>query len=107
MHLDKWKDIKAMVKEKFKVLHEEKGALEDIPNATLEVLEFDGPQGKMRLEYTIRPVVLDKKTIYSKLGKTAGATQYTYSPDEVTYKFKAFKWNDGLGEWEEVKSPLA
>ncbi len=64
MHEDKWKDTLAMVKSKFAVLNEGKEALEDIPNATREFIEFEGPQGKMRLEYTVRPAVLDKKTTF-------------------------------------------
>ncbi len=106
MHEDKWKDTLAMVKSKFAVLNEGKEALEDIPNATREFIEFEGPQGKMRLEYTVRPAVLDKKTTYSKFGGAASRVQYVYSEDEVVRKMAAYKLNETTGEWEEVRAPL-
>lgn len=105
MHLDKWKDTLAMVKQKFTVLNEGKESLENIPNATREFIEFSSPQGGIRLEYLTKPVVLDKKTIYSKLGKTAGAVQYTYSDSEFTHRLAAYKWNEAIEEWEEIRSP--
>lgn len=106
MREDKWLDTKAMVKEKFTVLDEGKEDMEDIPNGYIEFVEFDGPQGKMRLEYITKPVVLDKKTVYSKLGATASDVQYTYSKDEFTHRLEAYKWNDSLEEWEEVRAPV-
>ncbi|MBI4135675.1 hypothetical protein HY477_03005 [Candidatus Uhrbacteria bacterium] len=116
MHEDKWKDTKAMVKEKFTVLAEGKDDLEDIPNATLEFIEFsakggsasggESSQGIMRLEYTIRPAVLDKKTTYSKHGGAASNVEYVYSKDEMVRKMSAFKLNETTGEWEEVRAPL-
>ena len=108
MHMreDKWKDTLAMVKQKFTVLGEGREDIEDIPNATREFIEFDGPEGKMRLEYVVKPAVLDKKTSYSKLGGSASKVEYVYSKDEVVSRLEAYKWNEGSGEWEEVKAPL-
>ncbi|KKU13799.1 MAG: hypothetical protein UX17_C0008G0004 [Parcubacteria group bacterium GW2011_GWC2_45_7] len=105
MRDDKWNEIKAMVKTKFKAVEEGRYDLEYIPNAYVEFISFDSPQGKMKLERTTQPVVLDKKTIYSKLGGSASKIEYSYSPDEVSHRFKAYKWSDGLNEWEEVKAP--
>lgn len=107
MHEDKWKDTLAMVKEKFTVLNEGKEEIEDIPNATRDFIEFESPQGAMRLEYTVRPAVLDKKTIYSKHGGSASRVEYVYSKDELVRKIAAFKRNETTGEWEELKAPIA
>lgn len=106
MREDKWLDTKAMVKTKFTVLKEGKGPIEDIPHSSREFLEFEGPQGMMRLEYIVRPAVIDKKTTYSKTGGRAGQVDYIYSEDEFVHKMQAFKWNDDLQEWEEIKAPL-
>lgn len=95
-----------MVKQKFTVLNEGKEDLEDIPNGTREFIEFESPQGRMLLEYIVKPAVLDKRTVYSKLGKTAGAVQYTYSQDEFVRRLEAYKWNETTGDWEEVRAPV-
>lgn len=115
MHLDKWRDTVAMIKDKFIVLDEGKEAIEDIPNATREWIEFsakggsaaggESPQGKMRLEYTMRPAVIDKKTTYSKLGGAAVKVDYIYSKDDMVRRMQAFKWNEAAGNWEEISTP--
>ncbi len=107
MREDKWLDTKAMVKSKFEILSEGKEQIEDIPNATRDFVEFQSPQGRMRLEYVVRPAVIDKKTTYSKLGGRAGQVDYIYSPDEFVQKMQAFKWSEELGQWEEIKAPIA
>jgi hypothetical protein len=106
MQKDKWLDTKSMVKEKFTVLEEGLEEIEDVPRGTVDFLEFDGPQGKMRLEFISTPVVLDKKTIYSKTGATASNVQYTYSEDEFVHRLEAYKWNNNTEDWEEISSPL-
>lgn len=95
-----------MITEKFKVLDAGEEKIEDIPNATREWIEFESPQGKMRLERTTQPAVTGKKTLYSKLGGRAGKIEYQYSPDEVVHKFKAYRWDDAVSDWEEIKAPL-
>lgn len=103
---DKWKDTLVMITEKFNVLDAGEEKIEDIPNATREWIEFEGPQGKMRLEYTIKPAVLDKKTLYSKLGATAANVRYTYSDTDFVRRMQAYKWNEAADKWEEVRAPL-
>ncbi len=94
-----------MVKSKFTVLAEGREDIEDIPNAFAEFIEFDSPQGKMRLERTTRPAVLDKKTVYSKTSAHASNVEYIYSKDDIVQRFQAFRWDDAKGEWEEVRTP--
>ena len=105
MHEDKWKDTVAMVKSKFTVLADGKEQIEDIPNATREFVEFDSPTGRMRLEYVVRPAVLDKKTTYSKHGGAASDVQYVYSKDDFVRRMEAFSWNEAAERWEELKAP--
>lgn len=107
MREDKWIDTKAMIKQKFTVLNEGKEDIEGIPNAYCEFLEFNGPQGRIRLEYIVKPAVLDKRTVYSKLGKTAGAVKYTYSQDDFVRRLEAYKWDEGKGDWEEIRAPVS
>ena len=102
---DKWKDTVAMVKSKFTVLNEGREDIEDIPRAFVEFIEFEGPQGRVRLERTTKPAVLDKKTMYSKTGGRASQIKYTYSPDETVHRLEAFRWNDATEDWEEMRAP--
>lgn len=107
MHDDKWKDTLAMVKSKFTVLEEGREDIEDIPGAFMEFIEFISPQGRMRLERTTKPAVLDKKTLYSKTAGRASQVEYTYSKDEIVHRLEAFRFNEGRGEWEEIRAPMA
>lgn len=103
MHDDKWKDTVAMVKSKFQVLSEQREDISDIPGAFVERIEFQTPQGKMKMERTTSPAVLDKKTLYSKTAGRASNIEYTYSKDEVTHRFKAYRFDEARDEWEEMK----
>ena len=105
MRDDKWIETVAMIKSKFTVLEEGRQEIEDIPKAFCEFIEFEGPEGRMRLERTTQPAVTGKKTIYSKLGGRASKVEYEYSPDEVVHKFRAYRWSYGREDWEEVKAP--
>lgn len=106
MHLDKWKDTLLMVKTKFRVLSEGREEMTGIPGAFLEFIEFSGPQGKTRLEYTTQPAVIDKKTTYSKTSGSASNVEYIYDPNEVVHRLKAMQFNEARGEWEELRAPL-
>lgn len=106
MHDDKWKDTLAMVKSKFTVRSQGREEIANIPGAFIEFIEFDSPQGRMRLERTTKPAVLDKKTIYSKTAGRASQTEYTYSPDEVVHRLEAFRFNEAKDDWEEVRAPV-
>ena len=104
MHDDKWNDTVAMIKSKFRVLAQTREDIADIPNGFVELIEFETPQGKMKLERTTSPAVLDKKTVYSKTSARASSIEYTYSKDEVSHRLKAYRFDEGIGEWEEVKA---
>jgi len=67
-----------------------------------EIVEFEGPLGKMRLEKTTRPRVIDKKVLSSKRIGSKVAVEYIYSDDEPVVELKIYK-KDADGEWEEVR----
>jgi len=102
MQAEKWQEVVGMVKDKFDVLEETEEPIEDIPRSRVERLVFEGPLGKMKIELETRPVVLDKKTIYSKrMGDTA-TVDYVYSEDEYTSKFRAYMWRGD--DWVEIEA---
>ncbi|NIP32571.1 hypothetical protein GWN26_04570 [Candidatus Saccharibacteria bacterium] len=102
MQDEKWKEVVGMVKDKFEVIEEEEEPMEDIPRSKIERIVFEGPLGKMKLERETKPVVLDKKTTYSKrMGDTA-TVEYVYSEDEYAHKFKAYAWKGD--DWVEIEA---
>ncbi len=95
-------DTLAMVKEKFTVMEEGRTDMEGIPKGFREFIVFEGPQGKIKLERTTTPVVLDRKTLYNARAGVAGRVEYIYSDTEMTHKFRAFRWGSSSGNWEEL-----
>jgi len=102
MHPDKWPEIKEKILGNFEVLDQATEKNEERREET-EIIEFKGPQGKMRLEWITRPKVLDKKTHYSN--RIGGDVQvdYVYSEDEKTHTLKVFQ-EDTQGNWQEIKA---
>lgn len=101
MNIDKWQDIKNMIKDKFTVDEEGKENLEDVPNGYMEFIIFLSPLGKVKLEYIVKPVILDKKTIGSRRIGSETTVEYIYSDNDFAHIFKAYKW-DG-DQWLELE----
>jgi len=108
MQNDQWEVLKENIKSKFKF---ESESVEDILAETsdglvkqgfAEILIFEGPLGRMKLVRENRPVVLDKKFIYSHRAGQAARTEYKFSDTEFSHKLKAFKWSDDDDEWKEI-----
>lgn len=102
MTIEKWQKIKNHIEDTFPV--EEKGSehYDEDGGVDIDFITFTGPMGKMRLELETRPVVLDKKTKYSNRIGSETKIDYIYSPDEKSYKFYAFKWDESQDDWIEV-----
>lgn len=102
MQPEKWTMIKGNVKDKFNVEDEGIEHLDEEGGIDIEYLVFSTPLGKIRLEYVVKPVVLDKKTTYSKRIGAETKIDYVYSEIEKSYKLDAYKWNDKNDTWEEI-----
>ncbi|OGE74367.1 MAG: hypothetical protein A3I07_03635 [Candidatus Doudnabacteria bacterium RIFCSPLOWO2_02_FULL_42_9] len=107
MDLDRWEQVKENIKNNFQVLEEGSEDLTvgtadgDIKSGTAQFLVAETPMGKIKLAFESRPVVTDKKFIYSHRAGQAARTEYQFSDTEMTYKIKAYKLNDDE-EWEEI-----
>jgi hypothetical protein len=101
---DKWKDTIGNIKDNFKVLDEGSEHFDDEGGVDVEFIEFAGPLGKMRLEFITKPIVLDKKTTYSKRIGSETKVDYVYSPDEKSHKLIAYKWDEGDDDWVEMEA---
>ncbi len=102
---ERWEQIKETTKKNFEVLE---NIVTDLPKeqggGTKESLIFNGPLGKMKLEFVTKPLVLDKKTIYSKRAGQETKVDYVTSDTEKVHTFFAFKWDEASENWIEIDS---
>ncbi len=113
MHREKWLDIIGLIKDKFEIIDERKEKEEigeDVNGKTVmgrrEIIEFNGPLGKMKLELTTRPIVVEKKTNYSRRIGSETDVKYIFSDSEETSKFIAYKWNKNSDDWMEISGDM-
>ena len=102
MTIERWQDTLANIKDNLKVIEHKKEHIEDDGGADIEYIIFESPMGKMRLEFIIKPLVLDKKVNYSNRIGSEAKVDYVYSKDEKTHVFMAYKWEDG--DWAECSA---
>ncbi len=100
---ERWQEVLGHIKDNFQVLTLETHDLpEEDGRGVIEIVEFIGPVGKMKLERTSQPLVTDKRTIGSKRIGSQTTVEYIYSPTEKVHKLKAFRWSDSDSGWVEV-----
>lgn len=100
----KWQEIVGNIKDNFKVEESGQERFEDEGGADIEYIVFNGPLGRMRLEFISKPVVLDKKTKYSRRLDARTVIDYVYSQNEKSHKLKAYKWDEALNDWLEMEA---
>jgi len=76
--------------------------LDEHGGSDIEFIIFKGPLGRMKLEFITKPLILDKKTTYSRRIGSETAIEYIYSEDEKTHKLMAYKWDDFQNDWAEI-----
>ncbi len=103
MHPDKWPEIKEKILKNFAVLDQR---LEENKETreTKEIIEFNGPLGKMKLEWLTKPKVLDKKTHYSNRIGGEVTVDYVYSPSETVHTLKVYRWDQLNSDWTELEA---
>lgn len=113
MHRDKWKDTIGLIKDRFSVVNEvdtKEEIGEDVSGGVVfersESIEFDGPLGKMKLELRTRPIVVEKKTNYSRRIGSDTDVKYVFSESENVSKFRAYKFDENADEWEEISGDM-
>ncbi len=68
---------------------------------------FQGPLGKMKLERISHPRVVGKNVTHSKRIGSSATVEYTYDENDIVGYVKAYKWNESMASWEEMKAPDA
>lgn len=99
---EKWTSVVGNIKDNFKVKDEGALHIDEEGGVDIEFIEFEGPLGLMRLEFIVKPVILDKKTIYSNRIGSETKIDYVYSNDEKSHKLIVYKWDDANEDWVEM-----
>ncbi|MFA6215614.1 MAG: hypothetical protein WC768_03535 [Patescibacteria group bacterium] len=100
---EKWQSIIGQIKDNFKITNQQTQDLpEDAGLGTVEIVEFDGPLGKMKLQRTTQPLVIDKKTIGSRRIGSQASVEYVYSETEKVHRFNAYRFDEKDGIWIEM-----
>lgn len=100
---ERWQEIKGQILDTFTIIQQLKEPLAPPQRGEREVLEFNGPQGHLKLERIKRPVVLGKKTIGSKRIGGYTAVEYQYSETEFSNEVAVWRWDESSQAWQEIK----
>lgn len=103
MDLERWQNIIGRLKDSFKVEEEGEEHSDEAGGTEEKLIIFHGPLGRMKLALIVKPVVLGKKTTYSRRIGASTAVEYLYG-EEKTCKLKAYLWEEKEGEWREIEA---
>lgn len=106
MTKEKWENIKNNILDNFEVEDRGDVHMDEEGGIDIEYIVFAGPLGRMRLEYVMKPVVLDRKTTYSRRIGSETKVDYVYSEGEKTEKLLVYKWDESAGEWIEMEAGM-
>ena len=98
---ERWEDIKHMVAEKFGQKDAEREELAQ--GGYSESLEFESPLGRVELEFTHKPRLLDTKTLYSNRIGSDVKVERVYSKDEFANTLKAYLFDQATGDWGQIE----
>lgn len=101
MHQRKWEDLLDKIEKMFGFTEH---TTDEYPERrmTVETAIFNGASGRIKLERTVKPVVLDTKTTYSKRIGSEAVTEYVLSDDECVDTVRFFRWDRLAREWEQI-----
>jgi hypothetical protein len=103
---EKWQQVKGNIKDSFSVEDEGVEHIDDEGGIDIEYIVFQGPLGRMRLELVTKPVVLDKKTTYSRRIGSETKVDYVYSEEEKSSQMTAYKWDENDQNWVEMEAGM-
>jgi hypothetical protein len=101
MYQGKWEDLLDKIEKLFGFIDH---TTEEYPERrmTVETVVFDGASGRMKMERTVKPLLLDTKTTYSKRVGGEVTTEYVVSDSEFVDTVRYYKWDKLAGEWKQI-----
>ncbi len=103
MTYERWQSLIGDIQDKFSNVKVTKVDLAAGPG-NKEIVEFTSPAGRVKLELTLRPKILDKKTFYSNRIGSSTTVEYEYDEQEKTLSLQAWRLNERAGDWQEIKT---
>lgn len=104
MTKERWREIVGRIKDNFQIEDEGSYHFDEEGGVDVESIVFNGPLGRMKLEFEEKPVIIDKKTTYSNRIGSETRIEYVYSQSEKSAKLMAYKWDDGIDDWVEMEA---
>lgn len=109
MNDEKWFDLKDNISQKFKVLEDRTEDIilevgpekEKVKRGTRDILVFEEPQGKIKIERENKPIVLEQKIHYYRK-KEGSKIEYKFSDTEFSHVVKAYRWDPGEEDWVKI-----
>jgi len=102
MNPEKWDKIKGNVLDNMEVEESDSYKSDETNGAEVEFIIFKSPLGRIKLEFVTKPLILDKKTIYSNRIGSETKVDYVYSDTEKTYRLNFYKWDEDRDIWSEI-----
>lgn len=102
MHQSKWEGLLDQIERQFGFVEHRVERFDD-RRLTVETVVFDGAGGRMKLERSVRPVVLDRRAHFSKRVGSAATVEYIYSDTETADTVRLFAWDRAAGDWRELE----
>ena len=103
MQIERWQETINRIKDKFEIEDSGHESIEDDGGTEIDYIVFATPLGRMRLEFVSKPVVLDKKTLFSRRVGSETTVNYVYGEERAS-KMTAYKWSEADNDWEEISA---
>ncbi len=102
MYQKKWDELLDKIEKLFGFVDH---VVEEFPerSMTLETAIFDGASGRMKLERTVKPLLIEKKVSFSHRAGSESEVEYIYSDDETVDIVKFYKWDRLRHEWKQFE----
>jgi len=104
MTKEKWLTIKGKIFDAMEVTDKGLEHYDEEGGVDVDFIEFNSPLGKTRLEFVEKPVIQDKKTVYSHRGGSDTGVEFVYSPTEKSSRLQVYKWDEAENDWVEVNA---
>jgi hypothetical protein len=102
---ERWYELAERIRDTFRVTLDVEHPLDPGPGR-IEEIEFESPRGKMRLERVSRPVVLDRRTHFSKRIGGQMSEEFVYSDTEFSHRVAFYRWVDEGWQEEDFRNMI-
>jgi hypothetical protein len=102
---ERWYDLIERIRTKFTVTLEEEHPPAHGPGK-VQVVEFEGAGGRMRIERVTRPVVLERRMHYSKRLGGQSSEEFVYAENEFSHRVTLYRWVEGSWQEEDYRGMM-